>query len=419
MENTPITNQLKQAISSWETIVDKLPQATGVSGGSVTTTDITDSLIRLADIIEESETGQPDPILKAVHWQGVISQVGNLTSTLQTIVNSGPTPNIFAQHAQNIINVIWGLRSTLLWLRPITASSATLESPSLQALAANANKILELRKEAGKASSDLITLVADTTKTSERATALLTDIQGHERTAANAKSSAEADATTAKQTASTLESILTKQSAESEAMEALLKVFEQKRELVETTLQGASKMALANSFQTRRLALNKERWGWVAGFVIGILLLTGAGISVVPRVLADASKSTAPNYWEMLSHILIIGPLVWATWFAARKAGQTMRLAEDYAFKEAAAHSFVGYKQEMADDDAMLHELRQYAVRNFGADPLRVLDSDEAASPAHEIVTKLLNKVDKLKPEEAFKALSDLAKALGQSSGAK
>src|SRR5690348_3010614 len=224
MENTPITNQLRQATSSWETIVDKLPPATGISGGNVATTDITDGLIGLADSIEQSEAGQVDPILKAVHWQSVISQVGNLTSTLQTIVNSGPAPNIFAQQAQNIVNVIWGLRSTLLWLRPITASTAPLDNPSLQVLAANANKIIELRKEAGKANSDLATLVADATKKSERATALLTDIQGHERTAANAKSSAEADATTAKQTAGTLESILTKQSAESDAMEALLKV---------------------------------------------------------------------------------------------------------------------------------------------------------------------------------------------------
>jgi hypothetical protein len=68
----------------------------------------------------------------------------------------------------------------------------------------------------------------------------------------------------------------------------------------------------------------------------------------------------------------------------------------------------------MSDDTDMLHQLRQYAIQNFGSDPQRVLSHDEAASPLHAIIETLLERVDRLKPDETMKAVGEIAKALGQ-----
>ncbi|CAJ3406747.1 Uncharacterised protein [Burkholderia pseudomallei] len=79
-------------------------------------------------------------------------------------------------------------------------------------------------------------------------------------------------------------------------------------------------------------------------------------------------------------------------------------MGEDYAFKSAAAHAFVGYRNEMNDDNEMIKLLREYAAKNFGANPIRVLSKNEAASPLHNIFDRLL---DKVSPDKLIDILKD------------
>lgn len=415
MSNTPETDRLRAAVALWKGIQDKLQPSVNGPGGTIETSSIGESMDRVTDMVEQSETTRVDEITKYVQWPNISSQIGNLQNYIQQIINAGGAPHVFQGQMQNIINSIWSLRNSLVWLIPYpSANDLDAQNPRLAELVASAEKVLDLRRNAGEAEDELRKTLEEAGQRSERIKALTTEIEGYERTAANARVNVEASSTSTKQTAETLEALLAKQTERSDILANLLDEFEQKKIVVDETLEGASKVALANSFQNRRKSLSIERWCWVAGFVGGIAALVLAGALIVPQVLADAHPKDQPKYLEMMGHFLILAPLVWVTWFAARKAGQTMRLAEDYAFKEAAAHSFVGYKREMGDDSEMLHQLRQYAVRNFGADPLRVLSDDEAASPLHYVLDKLLQRIDKLKPEEAARAISELAKAIGQ-----
>jgi hypothetical protein len=416
MSGTPEADRLRGIIDLWKTVQDRLQPSVSVSGGLVETKSIGDSLESIADVLEQAESGKVDQILKSIHWPNITGQISSLQNVIQQIVNNGANQQSFhQQQAQPIVNAIWALRSALVWLLPpSTIGEAELQSPRLAELLAGAQKVMDVRKRVGEADRELASTLETLRQQIERSKGLVTEIEGFERTAANARTSAEASATTTKQTSEGLEALLNQQTESSKELTELLAQFQRTKNLVDETLEGTSKVALAYSFQQRRKALSAERWGWVVGFGLGIVALVLTGILVVPKVLGDVSQSGQSKYWEIVGHFLILGPIVWATWFAARKAGQTMRLAEDYAFKEAAAHSFVGYKREMGDDADMLHELRQYAIRNFGADPLRVLSDDEAASPLHDVINKLLERVDKLKPEEAMKAISELTRALGQ-----
>jgi hypothetical protein len=79
-------------------------------------------------------------------------------------------------------------------------------------------------------------------------------------------------------------------------------------------------------------------------------------------------------------------------------------MAEDYAFKEAAAMAFAGYRNEVSADSELLKLLQESAIKNFGANPSKLLlKKADASSPIHEAIDKLL---EKMKPEDMLSALS-------------
>jgi hypothetical protein len=301
-----------------------------------------------------------------------------------------------------------------------------------------------------------------------RAKALVDQIEALEREATTARSNAAASAVNAAAEQERIASI-SKEVASAKGLQAgLMDEMRAYKEEIKEIIEGASKTGLANSFQVRRVALEKEHVRWTIVFGAGLtclflaaLLLLGNGMeamagrpsasSISPQtasdqnaslvkvglaptsgdavVKPDGSLNTAANsgavptkaaeavpveslaskIFGYITHVLILAPFLWLTWFAARKLGQLSRMVEDYAFKEATALSFVGYRNEMAQDEEMLSLLRRTAVENFGANPLRVIDHDEPASPAHDALVKVIKKIS---PDQLLDKLVDLAKAL-------
>lgn len=83
-------------------------------------------------------------------------------------------------------------------------------------------------------------------------------------------------------------------------------------------------------------------------------------------------------------------------------------MREDYAFKEATAMAFVGYRNEMIQDDDMLKLLKEAAIKNFASSPLENISrKDEAASPIHDLLEKSLSKLD---PKQLVEAITALVK---------
>lgn len=65
--------------------------------------------------------------------------------------------------------------------------------------------------------------------------------------------------------------------------------------------------------------------------------------------------------------------------------------AKDYAYKEASAISFEGYKREASlVNPEMLKNLMETAIQNLGDNPIRIYSGHENhASPLHEILENL------------------------------
>ena len=103
--------------------------------------------------------------------------------------------------------------------------------------------------------------------------------------------------------------------------------------------------------------------------------------------------------------LALTAPFIWLGWFSARQHGFTSRLREDYAYKEASAKSFEGYKRESKEvDEEMLKKLLEQAIDNLGDNPIRIYDGkNNHSSPAQEFFDALI------KDEKLFKRLkSDL-----------
>lgn len=144
--------------------------------------------------------------------------------------------------------------------------------------------------------------------------------------------------------------------------------------------------ALASEFSKRREELEGSKKWYFRGFIGGLVLIIGLGISLL-YVLNNASADTQGMLMQLVSKLFLIGPIVWLTWFLAKQYTNTNRLAEDYVFKATTALAYKGYEEKAeALDEDMKKELLRTAIRTFGDNPTRLLSKNECASPLNEAI---------------------------------
>jgi chromosome segregation ATPase len=123
---------------------------------------------------------------------------------------------------------------------------------------------------------------------------------------------------------------------------------------VEGLLPGATSAGLASSFnkQKERFLDPQRNWLWTfVGCIIGLVIVaipsffSAIGIHWYP---INSTENTWDATWRSLTMRLpIVLPLVWLGIYAGRNYMISLRLEEDYAYKEAISTSFEGYKREM------------------------------------------------------------------------
>jgi hypothetical protein len=171
--------------------------------------------------------------------------------------------------------------------------------------------------------------------------------------------------------------------------EKLFSEFEGYRSTVIDLLGDANRTGMAASFTSRR------RW-LIAPLIIWILIFAGSiwgllymGSTYLAPILDPKSSWTLE---QLLARLALTAPFIWLGWFSAKQYGYTSRLREDYAYKEASAKSFEGYKREanLANPE-MLKNLLDTAINNLGDNPIRIYKGGgNHASPLQEILENLL-----------------------------
>lgn len=284
----------------------------------------------------------------------------------------------------------------------------TAKISEAQAWFARAEEIKESIQQTEGSAAELLKQMqgqeSNSASTSLTIQTLLTTIQGYEREAGTAKTNAESSASTATSEASSVSKMAQELTASISQKDTLFKEFGDRREEIAGLLENANKVGLARSFHDKRKELEWTWRAWAVAFLFGIGGLLWIGfVELLPLL-----KAGTPDPVAVAIRFLVAGPLVWFAWFAARQYGHVLRISEDYAFKEAAAMAFAGYRNEMGADPEMLKLLQESAIRNFGANPAKMLlKRADAASPLHEMLEKIL---EKAKPKEIIDALAPLLK---------
>ncbi|WP_322880768.1 hypothetical protein [Pandoraea sputorum] len=383
----------------------------------------------ITSMLERAETSTLDPAMKALHWPGLEAQV----AALESVRNAGRQNGIpwLTSGSSQAFTALWGIRSTLVWLVPVSPDAYSALHPSVQEILSQADYVQSAAKAAFASKRQVDEFEVSVKKQLDDLQSVVEAAKGHERTVATAQTSATASAATAESQKDLVSQYAAELAESVEQKRELFDEFEKYRAQVEGTLQGASKVALAKSFERRRDALTKAQSSWAVAFGFGIVALLAAGgyithellssvlfppMAAVPSPATSATGASAAvetgvalkgqldGFVGVLLRFFVLSPAIWFTWFSARQYGHCLRLAEDYAFKEAAAHAFVGYRSEMGDDADMLKLLRENAIKNFGANPTRVLSKDEPVTPLNDAIERAVEKVN---PDKLIELLKD------------
>ncbi len=120
---------------------------------------------------------------------------------------------------------------------------------------------------------------------------------------------------------------------------------------VENLLPGATSASLASAFGSQKRRFGTPRLWWVITFIVCVVLLALLGL---PGFVHAFSAKPSDLKWEEIlrgiaARLPILIPLVWLAIYAGRNYMLSLRLEEDYAYKEAISTAFEGYKREMKE----------------------------------------------------------------------
>lgn len=161
-------------------------------------------------------------------------------------------------------------------------------------------------------------------------------------------------------------------------------------------LPGATSVSLAVAFDERKKAVQKNKWWWAALLILSALFIAGFGWWSLACATASQPVTAIPL------RLVIIAAFIILEEFARRNYNVSTRLAEAYAYKEAIAKSYLGFKKELQDivaagkDDKQGGNSLSILARTF-LDKLedepgkRVFDKERSAVTMSQALAQIVN----------------------------
>jgi len=164
--------------------------------------------------------------------------------------------------------------------------------------------------------------------------------------------------------------------------------LESSKNKINEQLGDANRTGIAASFRNRKKQLMWANFLWIGTFSVALFILIGITKNFIDSLPKDlVLKDHLP---DLLFRLPMSAALVWLAWFAVRQYGYSRRVQEDYAYKEAAAMAFEGYKNEAnAVDPTLKIRLIEVAISVLSENPIRLYEKhSNAASPLAELIEK-------------------------------
>ena len=204
--------------------------------------------------------------------------------------------------------------------------------------------------------------------------------------------------------------------AEIVAREKHLEEFKKQQELkyktlndeIESLLPGATSAGLATAYHELKESFNTPIKNYSRLFYCSIVtLVLVAFLSIIQEVGFFFIKFVeVTDLSKLLSNILyklpIVLPVLWLTLFASNRRGETQRLQQEYAHKEALAKSYQNFKMQIEaldqSDPELMKKLLSSAIDAVSKNASDTLDKKHGdKSPMHEGVDGFLSSLERVK----------------------
>jgi hypothetical protein len=423
IEITNAIRQIEESKKLWNQASPALTPQENIQGSGLNTSDISnyfEEILSLLNALNEAEK------IDLIGWAALKNNfVSNPEVMLQFFQGNPNNPSQILANIPNICSWLWSLKTSIIQLLPIHAdiaqSSSDFErtlSGKIIAIENSINQaetykesIQEIKTDSGKLFEEIQSRLSAATEISNTATSALSVIQSHERESSNAQTNAVAAAANATSEYTNVKELAQSISTSVSQKDALFQEFEDRRAEIASLLENANKVGLAKAFQLRHIALAWTWKAWAVLFIAGIISLVYIGFKEFLPLLSVNDFQSEEITVKVAVRLLLVGPIVWFTWFAARQYSHAFRVGEDYAFKEAAAMAFAGYRNEVKADPEMLKLLQESAIRSFSSNPAKILlKKADHSSPVSEALDKAL---EKIKPGELITGIAELLKRQG------
>jgi len=144
-------------------------------------------------------------------------------------------------------------------------------------------------------------------------------------------------------------------------LKLLTEKYNDLNERLEKLLPAATGVGLAKSFNTRRVSLNPKIRNYLILFIFSILGFIGFGVWAL---LYKENPSLDDFFRFAVERSPIVVGLVILEEFSRRQFSSTVKLEEDYAYKETISIAFDGYKKAMVEIDASGSTTLAHALGN-------------------------------------------------------
>ena len=364
---------ISESIEAIEVLINKLKVPTGFNPGfHLAKATASLNLIQLIPISKNLEAGQYTHFTNfTTYITNVISAINNMATYSDKNESKRIAADISAELAQSLALLSTAQEELSMKLELIKAANE-----SATEIEETHQKILGLHDISETSSKELSELLANSK---------ITNVETKSALEACKLNQTEIDELLNSSIA--LEATLTSLQAD---LTSLQSDSVKQNEVINSILPKAASAGLAAAFSTRAEQLNLTKYVWLILFFISLLALTFFAWNILHSPNLQASDFAS----YVLSRLPLTAPLIWLGWFSAIQYGNTIRVQEDYAFKEVTSKAFQGYRDHMEhmakistnDSDSALKLLSTKTIEILSHEPLRIYGTvDNDASPSSKL----------------------------------
>ncbi len=172
-------------------------------------------------------------------------------------------------------------------------------------------------------------------------------------------------------------------------LDAAQENLKESSEKLKKSIEDLNKQGLSGAYADAANKFGLQR------FIFGLLF----AVAMIGIYCIGSTTGTSVGEFEKFTFIRTIAltaPCIWFGWVCVKNLGQLAKVQQDYEYKKVIALAFEAHKRETVEIDANDKELSKQllhtVLKNFGENPVRLMDGkkrEESAHPLEEAIRQI------------------------------